>query len=360
MEDRVIQFRLGLFVVIVGTALMALFLVYLFGELPNAGRKTIYIRFADVTGVSEETPVRKNGILIGRVGKMTPVENGVVVGLSVDPKWKLYENEVCKISNDNLFGDSVLQFVSSGDPNASRREIRDGEYMTGVVSSKPMEAIGVIVDLKDSVQEALLSIRSAGDEVSSMAENMNLLVAGNQKQVNDVLGRAETAFGRFDTAMVSVKQIADNRELQIALEEALQSVPQLVGDAGALLRSARKVTDEAEVNLINLKGLTEPLGEHGEEIVARLNKSTNRLDKMLLEFQTFGERLNSGQGTIGQLVHNPEIYQNLNRASQNIEELTQRLRPIVNDARVAVDKVARNPRMLGVQGALHRRTSGIK
>lgn len=360
MDDRVIHFRLGLFVVIVGTALMALFLVYLFGELPSAGRKTIYVRFADVTGVSEETPVRKNGILVGRVGKMTPVENGVVVGLSIDSQWKLYENEICRINSDNLFGDSVLQFVSSGDPNASNREIQDGEYMTGMVASKPMEALGVIVELKDTVQDALQSIRTAGDEVSAMAENLNVLVAGNQQQVGQVLGQAEKAFGRFDTAMVSIKQVADNQDLQIALEEALQAVPQLVGDAGSLLQSAKKVTDEAELNLINLKGLTEPLGMQGGEIVAKLNTSASRLDTVLLEFQTFGKQLNSTEGSIGQLVHNPELYQNLNRAAQNIEELSRQLRPIVNDARVAVDKVARNPRMLGVQGALHRRTSGIK
>ena len=360
MDDRVIHFRLGLFVVILGTAMMTMFLVYLFGELPSAGRRTIYVRFADVTGVSVESPVRKNGILVGRVSQMTPVDSGVVVAISIDPTWKLYENEVCRISSDNLFGDSVLEFVAGNNPEASRREIQDGEYMTGMVSSKPMDALGVIVDLKETVQEALLSIRTAGDEVGAMAENLNLLVAGNQQQVTDVLGRAETAFGRFDTAMVSLNQIADNQDLQIALEEALQAVPQLVGDAGSLLRSAKKVTDEAELNLINLKGLTDPLGKHGGEIVDKLNQSANRLDTVLIEFQTFGKQLNSGNGTIGQLVHNPELYQNLNRAAQNIEELSRQLRPIVSDARVAMDKVARNPRMLGAQGALQRRTSGIK
>ena len=79
-----------------------------------------------------------------------------------------------------------------------------------------------------------------------------------------------------------------------------------------------------------------------------------------MEFQTFGKKINSNEGTIGQLVNSPDLYQNLNRAAENIEEMSRQLRPIVNDARVAIDKVARNPRMLGVQGALDRRSSGIK
>lgn len=360
MDDRVIHFRLGLFVVIVCTAMMAVFLVYLFGEVPSMGRRTIYVRFADVTGVTEETPVRKNGILVGRVRNMTPTESGVVVSLAIDSKWKLFENELCRIGTDNLFGDAVLEFVSTGDLGASSREIQDGEYMKGVVASDPLDAMRVVVDMKEEFHSALLAIRSAGEEVGSMAESMNMLVADNQRQVNQVLGRADKAFGRFDTAMVSINQVVGNEDLQLALEEALEGVPTLVSNAGSLLQNINNVTNEAEINLKNLRGLTEPLGEQGGSIISKLSKSADRLDSMMIEFQEFGQRLNSGQGTVGQLVHNPELYNNLNRAAENIEKLSRELRPIMNDARVVVDKVARNPRMLGVQGALHRRTSGIK
>lgn len=360
MDDRGIQFRLGLFVVIATTALMTIFLVYLFGELPSRGRKTIYVRFDNVTGVTEETPVRKNGILVGRVRKLQPVENGVVLTLYIDPRWKLFESEVCRIGSDNLFGDSVLEFVSSGVRGASSREIQDGEYLNGVVASNPLDAMRVVVDMKEEFHNALLSIRAAGDEVGGMAENLSLVVAENQDKFGQVLGRTEQALGRFDTAMVSINQVVSNEDLQLALEEALEGVPALMQNAGSLLESVRRVTDEAERNLIHLRGFTEPLGGQGETIVNKLNRSAGRLDELLAEFQSFGEKLNSGQGTVGQLVHNPELYQNLNRAAQNIEQLSRQLRPIVNDARVAVDKVARNPRLLGAQGALQRTTSGIK
>lgn len=360
MDDRVIHFRLGLFVLIIGTALMTFTLIYLFGELPGTGQKTIYVRFANVTGVNEETPVRKNGIRIGRVRRLQPVDSGVVLTLAIDSKWKLVENEICRIGSDNLFGDAVLEFVSSGEPGASNREVRDGEYMNGLVASNPLDAMRVVVDLKEEFENALLSIRSAGEEVGGMAESLNLVVANNQDKFNRILGQTEQALGRFDTAMVSINQVVSNEDLQLALEEALEGVPQLMNDAGQLLQGVRRVTDEAERNLINLRGLTEPLGNQGEEIVKKLNTSAGRLDEVLLQFQAFGEQLNSREGTVGQLVYNPELYQNLNRAAQNIEELSRNLRPIVADARVAVDKVARNPRMLGVQGALQRRTSGIK
>jgi phospholipid/cholesterol/gamma-HCH transport system substrate-binding protein len=46
---------------------------------------------------------------------------------------------------------------------------------------------------------------------------------------------------------------------------------------------------------------------------------------------------------LGQLIHNPELYQNLNRTIRNVEYLTRKLEPIIDDARVFSDKVSRNP-----------------
>ena len=42
----------------------------------------------------------------------------------------------------------------------------------------------------------------------------------------------------------------------------------------------------------------------------------------------------------------------------NVEDITWKLRPIVDDARVISDKVARDPSILGVRGVLDRRPIG--
>jgi len=62
------------------------------------------------------------------------------------------------------------------------------------------------------------------------------------------------------------------------------------------------------------------------------------------------DALNSRNGTIGRLIHDPAVYDNLNRLLCNsnqvvlrINELTLRLRPILDDARVFTDKIAREP-----------------
>jgi phospholipid/cholesterol/gamma-HCH transport system substrate-binding protein len=96
-------------------------------------------------------------------------------------------------------------------------------------------------------------------------------------------------------------------------------------------------------NLRNLEGLTGPLGQRGEAIVSNVDSSVARLSELLAQMEQFSRSLNSREGTLGQLINNPDVYLELNQAAQNINEITQRLKPIVEDARIFSDKIARHP-----------------
>jgi phospholipid/cholesterol/gamma-HCH transport system substrate-binding protein len=120
-----------------------------------------------------------------------------------------------------------------------------------------------------------------------------------------------------------------------------------------------RVADEAEQNLIFLQGFTRPLGDQGQQIVSSIQQNLDRLDETLSELQQFGNAINTSGGSLGQFVHDPGFYQRLNRAAENIEELTFRLTPVVDDARVISDKLARNPGRL-LRGAIGRQQSGLK
>ena len=67
MNDRVMQFRVG--VVVLATAIITGILIVLFGDLPSLVQATYPLKmsFTDARGVADGTPVRKNGILVGRV-----------------------------------------------------------------------------------------------------------------------------------------------------------------------------------------------------------------------------------------------------------------------------------------------------
>ena len=118
------------------------------------------------------------------------------------------------------------------------------------------------------------------------------------------------------------------------------------------------VAVRAENNLANLEDFTAPLGERGEEISQNLVESIRSVNELLANFAELSQALKNKDGTVGQLINNPELYDRLNRTMAEIETLVRRLEPIVNDVRVITDKVARDPAQFGVKGLLDRRPPG--
>ena len=130
MDERVVQFRVG--VMVLATVLITAILVLLFGEVPALvhGSYTIHVRFAEAPGVATETPVRKSGILIGRVTgiRFADDDTAVLVTAKIDASRKLYEDEGCRISSSliGIGGDTVLEIVRLPKSAAPRTPIADG------------------------------------------------------------------------------------------------------------------------------------------------------------------------------------------------------------------------------------------
>lgn len=363
MEERVLQFRVG--VLVAATIIIGIILIVIFeGPTGLGGRKTVYIHFESAPGVTVNTPVRKSGILVGRVTDVQLEDDGgVLITTRLDTNRHVKKNETCRISTGNFLGDAMLEFVRSEMPGQPNTPLEDGAYLEGVVSKDALtmmsDAMNVFTNLSTDLRVALTSVESAGTEVGEVARNLNVLVVNNQDQFNRILGHTERALGRFDTTMTAVQEIVSDEELRVRLNEVLERVPKVLEDASNMIAGLGRVAEEAEQNMVFLQGLTKPLGEKGDEIVASLQTSLNRLDTVLIELQTFGKSINNSEGTLSQLVNNPDLYYRLNSAAENIEELTFRMQPIVEDARVVSDKLARNPGRI-LRGAIGPQTSGLK
>ncbi len=398
MDERVVKFRVG--VMVVSTLLLAGILVVLFSDAGSIvrGRYEITIHFDEAPGVTEGTPVRKSGILIGRVTRVSFADQGGVnVTVEINDTVKLYQNEVPQVTGSLLGGDVVIQFIKrpkqsplitpsdksqpgtppkSGNPSETRtgdsgqpadkqsaapkasanpagEPIRPGDYITGTVAPSPVQ---VITNLEGNLAGAIDSLSNAGTEVGQVAASINRLIEGNEDQLNRIIANTEETLSSFKRVLGNVDDVIGNPEVRESLRQAIDELPQLLSDTRSAMNTVHTTVDSMDRNLRNLEGFTGPLGERGGQMVDSVDRTILRLDELLTEMSDFGKKLNSGEGSLGRIMSDPDLYQNLNRAAQNIAQLTCELRPVVADARVFADKIARHPELLGVRGALQRST----
>jgi phospholipid/cholesterol/gamma-HCH transport system substrate-binding protein len=287
----------------------------------------------------------------------------VLVTARIDRKRILRTNEVCRISTASIIGDAVLDFVPSGVEEAAPRQIEDGEFMSGVVAGDPLQ---VLVDMQGKMSSALDSVDKAGNRIALLAERLDTVLGANEGQIQRVVQKSELALDSFRDAAGHIDEMVGDPQFQKQLKGALQNLPQVLGEARQMLGDARttlqnfdKMSQRAEHNLANLEKFTEPLGASGPEMVQSVSRSLRSLDEVLAQAVQFSQGLSSSQGSLGKLVTDPTLYNKLDRAADNIEDITRRLRPVLEDVRVFTDKIATDPRQLGVKGALSSRPSGF-
>jgi phospholipid/cholesterol/gamma-HCH transport system substrate-binding protein len=311
--------------------------------------------FADARGIANGTPVRKNGILVGRVASVELDERGgVSVMADIDSYVPIYRDEQPRIAS-TLLGDAEIQLVP-GTIRPPRQRLGKDETLLGAVSRDPFE---VFATLEPKMGSALDSLAEASAAVTKLSSNLDKLLLGDDDTFEKMVRKTESALDAFSLAMANINDVMGDANARAKLKETLNGLPEVIADLRATVKGIGTTVDTADRNLRNLEGLTRPLGERGEGMVAQVNQTIGRLDEVLQQAAFFTKALNESQGTLGKLVRDPKVYDDLAQAAANVNGLTKELRPIVNDVRVFADKIARHPEQLGVRGALDRRP-GLK
>ena len=355
MNDRVMQFRVG--VVVLATAIITGILIVLFGDLPSLVQATspLKMSFTDARGVADGTPVRKNGILVGRVSDVQLDERGGVSVLAkIDSYVPIYRDEQPRIAS-TLLGDAEIQLVP-GTVRPPRQRVGKDEVLVGAVSRDPFE---VFATLEPKLGGAMQSLAEASESVKKLTDNLDRLLLGEDDKFSSMVQKTDAALDAFNLAMANIHDVMGDPQARANLKQTLNSLPDVINDLRTTVQGIGETVDTADRNLRNLEGLTKPLGERGEGMVAQIDVTIGRLDETLQQASMFTKALNESQGTLGKLVRDPQVYNDLAQAAGNVNRLTRELRPIVDDVRVFTDKIARHPEQLGVKGALDRR-AGLK
>lgn len=373
MDERVLRFRVG--VVVVAAAIITIILITLLGAWPSPfkPRDTVQIEFPSAPGVTIDTPVRKSGIQIGRVSDVQLQDDGnVLLTLKIDAKYRLNKNQICRISTRSVVtGDAVLEWVRAETQTGAPTEyIEDGDYLTnGQVAPDPFKMITRFEAKAEaalaSVDGAGQSIRSAGTEVEQVAGSLNAIFGTKETELKSMVDEALLAMQNFNAVMADIQDITGDQKLKSRLQNTVQRFPELFENAQKTLVEVQNtlqqfnaVAARAERNLTNLEDLTGPLGERGEEISQDIADSMHNISTVLGNLADLSKSLNNQEGTIGQLINNPELYDRVNRIAMEVERLVHKVEPILDDARVISDKIARDPSRMGVKGLLDRRPLG--
>jgi phospholipid/cholesterol/gamma-HCH transport system substrate-binding protein len=373
MNERVMQFRIGMFVIVAGLVLTML--VVWFGESPSLFRDTSYVTayFPEAPGIAVGIPVRKSGIRVGEVAEIEfdrreGAGDGVLVTLALERKYRIRAGAVPRLARA-LIGDvsiDLLPGTGAGDllVSATPAQAKTPErIINGQIAPDPSAALSAVTDTFQKASNTLASIDAAAKglaKLSASAERVDGFLAtwdDTGKKLGSLATNAEGVINEnreaIRPAIANIRSVA--RKVDDTLDPATQ---QNIRTAAVNLGAASAKLDKV---LAQIAPLAADLGAAaGTAPTTNVGQAAMRLNRITFEIGLLtagladrsGKRLNPN-GTVQKMILQPDLYDNLTRASAAVDQLFAAARPILRNLNTFAERIARDPGAIS-RGVLNR------
>ncbi|NJB83934.1 MlaD family protein [Wenyingzhuangia aestuarii] len=262
---------------------------YLKGKnLLKGGLSSYYTTYQNINGLRKSSPVTVNGFAVGSVIDIyfskDPAKKGeLVVEFTIKEDFSFSKKSIAKIYSAGLMGGKSLAIVPAYDGEFAE----PGDFIKGEVESDMLSSLtNKLNPLQSKIESAITNIDSVAHSVNVLlSDDMIVDMQQSIENINQILGTLKNTSATIDHVISKNEKNLD-----------------------ATLKSMNATTQNLKVfsdSLAQVKILS---------ISKKINNTAASLDSITAGIQ-------AGNGTIGKLAKDESLYNNLEAASKELEEL---------------------------------------
>lgn len=272
---------------------------YSFLRGSNLFEKKIYYYavYGKVDGLNKSDPVTLNGFPIGKVASLALLDDTSGKSLAkihLTKDVKIPSNSSFQLYSSDLLGEKAIQLIL-GD---SKQYALEGDTFAGDVSATLQEEVSMqILPVKEKAEDLLGSI-------DTVINTIKVIIQG---------GQIESSLGNIEKATNEFEKVARHLDTLVVTQS---------GTLSRIFTNIEKITANLDSNSENLTRIFDNFAQVSDSLnQANIKQTVNNLNRSLEELQTLLNKINNGEGTIGMLVTEKKLYDNLNNTLQNLESL---------------------------------------
>ena len=260
--------------------------------------KKLYAVFDNVDGVEISNAVQVNGLTIGNVSAINESDkdltHGIIVTITLKKDVHIPKNSVAEINSGFISSATITinkgddpQFLASGDTLLSKR--------------KP----NILSQVQESVNPIILKLGGTLTSLDSLIQTVGTLFDPRLKN-------------NFSAIIANLA--ASTAQLQIMLNAQTGTLAQSLKNVSTFTANLAKNNDHITHTLENIEKTTSNLSS------AKIPETVESLRAAVTEMQGLVGKLNSNNGSVGMLLNDKRLYQNLEGTTRSLQILLDDLR----------------------------------
>lgn len=281
------EFKIGLIAVITIAVFIWLF-NFLKGKNVLSSANYYYAVYDDIGGLEEASPVYYKGYKVGIVENINFLENHpdkLLVEFTVDNNVKIPTKSKAVIYGADLLGTKAIKLVFT---NEKKFHQKKDTLITALEGDLQTRLSNEIMPLKDKAENLISNIDSIVHVVNNSRSSLHHLIVNLENSSEDLEYLMESEKDRLSAIVGNAKSITDNIENN---------------------------NEQISTILNNFANVSDSLA------AANFKQTLNKAEETLSALSDITNKINKGEGSIGLLVNNDSLYNNLNTLSYDLDQL---------------------------------------
>ena len=298
------EFKIGL-ITTVAIALLYWGFNFLKGESIFSKERIFYAEYKDVSGLVRANPVIRNGLNVGQVRNMyfrSDMEPSVIIELVITNDIFIPENSTAKIISQDLLGSKAVLLNLGDAPDAAQ---------TGDTLHSEIE-----ISIKEEVSKQFQPLKNKAEDLMMQVDTVLSMLQGifsrsNAKNFSKSVEHIANSFANLESTTSTFDTILKVQRSR--LDHIFENIESITYN----LRS-----NEAEFNNIiaNFSAISDSLA------AAEFAQTVKNVENTMENLSAISEKINNGEGSMGQLVNNDTLYIELEKASRDLNMLIEDIR----------------------------------
>ena len=259
-----------------------------------------YAIYHNVAGLVPSNPVNINGVKVGYIKDVSFISKdnpSIRVKFIINTNINIPKNSIASIYSSDLMGSKAMQILLGN----SAENIKPGDTLTSNVEG----------DLKEEINKQVLPLKLKAENmmgsIDSALTTIRLVFNENTRY------NLAKSFENIKISLDNIKNTTFNVDTLVSTQKNRFSL--ILGNIESITRNIKNNNEKITTVINNFASISDTLAK------SKINQTIANTNQVMTNVNTILNKIDKGEGTLGQLINNDSLYNKLTNASKDLDLL---------------------------------------